>query len=75
MYTYHLDELIKKKEIEENRKLSDTQLADAIGISRQTFGKIKNYHINEYVTSTDVLEKILKYFQCKKITELIEYEK
>lgn len=74
MFVYHLDELIKQKEIQEIKSFSDTQIAEEIGISRQTFGKIKNNHIKEYTTSTDVLNKILRYFGCKHITDLIEYE-
>jgi len=75
MFVYHLDNLIKQKEIKDNRKLTDIQLSEDLSISRPTLSRIKNHHLNNYITSTDVLEKILKYFECENINELIEYKK
>lgn len=73
MIIYHLDNLIKKKEMIEQKKISDTKLAENIGITRQTLAKIRDNHIKPYVTTTEVLDKILKYFKCQQISELIEY--
>lgn len=73
MFIYHLNELIKIKETKENKKISDTKLAEELGITRQTLAKLKDYHITKYVTTTEIIEKLLKYFECKCITELIEW--
>lgn len=73
MFIYHLDNLIRQYEIDNKQSFSINQLADLIGISRQTLSKIKNHHITNYVTSTDIIEKLLSFFKCSKITDLIEY--
>ena len=75
MFIYHLDELIKQKEIRDKQKLPDYQIAKDINITRQTFAKLKNNHINPYHTTTEVIENLLKYFSCNSITQLIEYKK
>ena len=76
MYLYHLKELIETKEIQDKKKYSILELSNGIDVPRPTLTKIKESYINadqNIVVTTETLEKILKYFKCNKITELIEY--
>jgi len=73
MMVYHLEELIKAKERREQRKIADSKIAEEIGITRQTLARIKDNHIKPYTTNTEILDKLLKYFDCTQINELVDY--
>jgi DNA-binding Xre family transcriptional regulator len=76
MFKYKLNDLILKKMIEtKTTRILDGQLANEIGITRQTLAKLKNSKDENYQTTTEILEKILKYFDCENITDLIEYKR
>ena len=61
MIKYNLKELIAKKEFEEKRRISLSEVAKEIGISRVTLSKIANSKGN-YSTKTEYIEKLCEYF-------------
>ena len=63
MIKYNLKELISKKEFREKRRISLSDIAKQVGISRTTLSKIANSRGN-YSTKTEYVEKLCKYFEC-----------
>lgn len=67
---YKLKELIEIKEKREGKKISQASIAREIGVQRSAINKIVND--SEYVTTTNTLDLLCKYFDCR-IEDLIEY--
>jgi len=63
MIRYNLKELIADKEFNEKRRVSISEIAKEIGISRATLSKIANSKGN-YSTKTEYVEKLCQYFEC-----------
>ena len=61
MIKYNLKELIVEKEFKEKRRISLSDIAKEIGISRSTLSKIANSKGN-YSTKTEYIEKLCIYF-------------
>jgi len=54
----------------ESRRITVQELSEATAINRSTLSKILNH--KGYTTSTDILDKLCVYFNCK-IEDLVEY--
>ena len=67
---FKLNELIKAKEMKENRKISQASIAREIGVQRSVISKMVLN--SNYVTTTSTLDALCEYFECY-IGELIEY--
>lgn len=63
MIKYNLKELIAKNEFQEKRRISLSEIAKEIGISRATLSKIANSK-GDYSTKTEYVEKLCQYFEC-----------
>jgi putative transcriptional regulator len=63
MIKYNVKELISKKEFDEKRRISISDIAKEVGVSRTTLSKIANSKGN-YSTKTEYIEKLCKYFGC-----------
>ncbi|MCK4816142.1 helix-turn-helix transcriptional regulator [bacterium] len=63
MIKYNLKELIAKREFQEKRRISLSEIAKEIDISRATLSKIANSK-GDYSTKTEYVEKLCKYFEC-----------
>lgn len=76
MYKYYLKELIEKKEMQDKRKYTILELSAITKVPRPTLTKLKDSYIHkdmEIVVTTETLEKLLIFFNCKSMSELIEY--
>jgi len=62
MIIYHLKELIHRKAIKENRKLTYDIIMQETGVSRGVLAKMAS--IRKYHVSTDSLERLCNYFEC-----------
>lgn len=67
---FRLGEQLEKKQFRDSRRLTMQEVADATGINRSTLSKILNQ--KGYATSTDILERLCAYFDCK-IEDLVEF--
>lgn len=65
-----LKELMAKKQLTENERVTLQSVAKATGIHRTTLSKIAN--VRGYKTSTDVLDKLCTYFGVT-LPEVAEY--
>ncbi len=63
MIKYNLKELIAKKEFQDKRHISISDVAKEVGISRPTLSKIANAK-GTYSTKTEYIEKLCQYFEC-----------
>ena len=70
MLRFKIKELLAKKEFEEGRRITLTEVAEQAGIHRMTLSKIINQ--KGYSTVTDNLDKLCDYFECR-IEDLVEY--
>ena len=70
MLRFKIKELLAKKEFDEGRRITLSEVADTVGINRMTLSKIINQ--KGYSTVTDNLDKLCDYFGCR-IEELIEH--
>ena len=70
MLRFKIKELIGKKEFEEGRRVTISEIANATGIHRMTLSKMINQR--GYNTGTDNLDRLCKYFDCQ-IQDLVEY--
>jgi putative transcriptional regulator len=61
MIKYNLKELIAKKEFQGKKRISLSEIAKEIDISRATLSKIANSK-GDYSTKTEYVEKLCKYF-------------
>ena len=71
MIVIHLGKLMRKKAYEENRNITINAVAIETEISFPTLHKILNK--KKYSTSTAILDKLCKYFNCE-ISDLLEYK-
>jgi len=63
MIKYNLKELIAEKEFKEKRRISLSEIAKEVGISRATLSKIAN-NKGRYSTKTEYVERLCQYFEC-----------
>ncbi|BBP00785.1 helix-turn-helix domain-containing protein [Sulfuriferula nivalis] len=70
MIRFKLKEITAKHEFLSGKRISLKDISAATGINRMTLTKINT--IADYSTSTDTLNKLCTYFDCK-IEDLIEY--
>ncbi len=70
MIRYRLKELIADKEFQEDRRITMDEITQATGISRPTLSRIAN--TKGYSTTTDILDKLCNYFECR-LDQLAEY--
>lgn len=71
MVIYKLVELMGEKQRKENRRISLVEVAKDTGVSRITLSKIADPR-GGYTTSTEILEKLCRYFGCQ-IGDLVEF--
>jgi len=67
---FKLGEQIERMQFRESRRITVQELSEATAINRSTLSKILNH--KGYTTSTDILDKLCVYFNCK-IEDLVEY--
>lgn len=70
MLRFKVKEMIAKKEFDDNRRITITEVAEAAGIHRMTLSKMINKR--GYNTGTENLDNLCRYFECS-IEELVEY--
>lgn len=70
MLRFRVKELIAEKEFRDNRRITQTEVADACGINRMTLSKIAGKR--GYNTVTDNLDALCQYFKCS-IADLVVY--
>jgi putative transcriptional regulator len=63
MIKYKLKELVLKKEREEGRKITLTEVAKAINVSRITLYRMNSQKKN-FSTKTEFIDRLCKYFKC-----------
>lgn len=63
MLRFKLKQLIDDKEFKEERRVTLGEINKATGIHRTTLSKIMNQ--KGYNTSTDVVDRLLTYFDCE----------
>jgi len=69
MLRFKLKERVAAKEFMEGRRISLSEVADTIGISRITLSRMLNRGTN---VRSDTLGRLCAYFDCR-IEELVEY--
>ncbi|PKH93655.1 MULTISPECIES: helix-turn-helix transcriptional regulator [unclassified Pseudoalteromonas] len=72
MIVYNLRELIAAKSLNEGRKITLDEVANAAGVNKAAMSKMANN--NNYSTTTRTLDALCEYFDCK-IEEIITHEK
>jgi DNA-binding Xre family transcriptional regulator len=70
MIRYRLKERLADREFVEGRRITLDEISRETAISRPTLTRITNQR--GYSTSTDILERLCKYFDCQ-ICDLVEY--
>lgn len=70
MIRFFLKERIAEKEFREKRRITVEEIAEQTGISRTTLSRLMHKH--GYSTSTDNLEKLCVYFDCR-VGDLVEF--
>jgi putative transcriptional regulator len=65
-----IETLKRQKAAREDRDITDAEIANFIGLSRQAFQHWKNDTINSY--DKRILSKLCRYFGCA-INDLLEY--
>lgn len=70
MLRYKLKELIAKAEFRSDKRITLDSIAEATGIHRTTLSKISGQR--GYNTTTDTLNKLCAYFNCR-VEDLVEY--
>jgi putative transcriptional regulator len=63
MIQFNFKKLLADKEFKEKRRIHLKEIAEKTGISRTTLSKIANSK-GEYKTSSEIIEKLCKYFEC-----------
>ncbi len=66
---FKLGEQIERKQFRESRRITVQELSEATAINRSTISKILNH--KGYSTSTDILDRLCIYFECR-IEDLVE---
>jgi putative transcriptional regulator len=72
MLKFKLGDLLREKAYRERRRVSWTEVADAIGISRQALATLASGR-RGLVTNTAHIEALCRYFRCR-LDELLELE-
>ena len=70
MIRYRFKERLADREFAEGRRITLDEISRETAISRPTLTRITNQR--GYFTSTDILERLCKYFDCQ-ICDLVEY--
>jgi putative transcriptional regulator len=70
MIRFKLKEMIAKHEFVLGKRLTLKEISVETGINRMTLTKINT--VSDYSTSTDTLDKLCQFFNCK-IEDLVEY--
>ncbi len=72
MIRFRLKELIAEKEFSDGRRVTLDEIANEIGISRNTLSRIANNR--GYNTTTDVIDRLCLFFDCsvEKVMEHID---
>ncbi len=70
MLRFKLKELIGKKEFLEGRRITISEVADAIDVHRMTLSKMINQR--GYNVGSETLDRLCSYFGCE-IADLVEY--
>jgi putative transcriptional regulator len=70
MIRYKLGELLEKRQFQAGKRITIQEIALATGINRTTLSKLLNH--KGYVTGTDILDKLCRYFECD-LGSLVEY--
>ena len=70
MIRFRIQELLAEKHFSDGRRITLTELSQAIGISRVTLSNMVNQR--GYSTVTDNLDRLCRYFGCK-LEDLAEY--
>lgn len=70
MLRFKVKEMIGKKEFDDNRRITITEVAEAAGIHRMTLSKMINKR--GYNTGTENLDRLCGYFECA-IEDLVEH--
>lgn len=70
MMRFRLGEMIEKKQFDEGRRISMSEIAEATGLNRMTLSKILNQ--KGYGTGTETIDKLCGYFHCK-VEDLMEF--
>ncbi|WP_061018166.1 MULTISPECIES: helix-turn-helix domain-containing protein [Vibrio] len=70
MIRYKIKELVEIKSLREKRKITLSEVAEAVGVQSSAMSKLANN--KGYTTTTTTLNELCKFFECK-IEELIEY--
>ncbi len=63
MVKFRIKELLAKKQFEEEKTITLTDVAKEAGITRNTLSRIANSR-GDYNTTTDNIEKLCIYFDC-----------
>lgn len=72
MIRFYIKERIADKEFKEGRRITIEEIVKETGVSRPTLSRMIN--TKGYKASTDVLDKLCRYFDCK-LSDLTEYIK
>ena len=70
MIRFRLQELLAEKQFKEGKRVTLSEVAEAIGVNRATLSKMNN--IRGYSTVTDNIDKLCKFFGCQ-VQDLMEY--
>jgi len=70
MIRYRVRELLADRVFRERRVITLGEVANATGLHRATLSKICN--VPDYVTRTDVVDKLCTYFGCS-VSDLMEH--
>lgn len=70
MLRFKIKEMIAKKEFEEGRRVTISEVAEGAGIHRMTLSKLINQ--KGYSTGTDNIDNLCSYFSCE-VEDLVEY--
>lgn len=71
MIRFHLKARIEEKQFKTGTRIRMEDIATATGIHRTTLSKIAN--VRNYNTTTDVIEKLCRYFDGCPVEALMEY--
>jgi DNA-binding Xre family transcriptional regulator len=70
MIEIHLTQMMLNKSAEQKRLITIDEIAKETGLGRNTLSRIKNN--SDHKTTTDVIDKLCAYFDCK-IEDLVTY--
>jgi putative transcriptional regulator len=70
MIEIHLTQMMLNKSAEQKKLITIDEIAKETGLGRNTLSRIKNN--SDHKTTTDVIDKLCQYFDCK-IEDLVTY--